>query len=86
MLETEGGPLEKLGNARTVLKTILDLGGVVAEASVCLFLRRAPTKQRYSAQLHPSAKLVVALCTKAWEVCIWRVYVIALQPLMLRFQ
>ncbi|KAF8598901.1 hypothetical protein BDV93DRAFT_321708 [Ceratobasidium sp. AG-I] len=48
MIETGNGPLDRMGNARAVLKTILDFGGVVAE-------------------LHPTAKLVVGLCTKAWE-------------------
>ncbi|KAF8600055.1 hypothetical protein BDV93DRAFT_511122 [Ceratobasidium sp. AG-I] len=48
MIENENSPLERIGNARVVLKTVLDFGGVVAE-------------------LHPIAKLVVGLCTKAWE-------------------
>ncbi|KAF8598914.1 hypothetical protein BDV93DRAFT_512070 [Ceratobasidium sp. AG-I] len=48
MIETENGPLDRMGNARAVLKTILEFGGVVAE-------------------LHPTAKLVVGLCAKAWQ-------------------
>ncbi|KAF8598899.1 hypothetical protein BDV93DRAFT_478129, partial [Ceratobasidium sp. AG-I] len=42
------GPLERMGNSRVVLKTIIGFGVVVAE-------------------IHPTAKLVVGLCTKAWE-------------------
>ncbi|KAF8605751.1 hypothetical protein BDV93DRAFT_543347, partial [Ceratobasidium sp. AG-I] len=49
MVEETNGPLDRLGNSREVLKTILGFGAVVAE-------------------LHPTAKLVIGLCTKAWEL------------------
>ncbi|KAF8594663.1 hypothetical protein BDV93DRAFT_159998, partial [Ceratobasidium sp. AG-I] len=48
LIEETQGPLNRLGNFREVLKTIVDFGAVVAE-------------------LHPTAKLVVGLCTMAWE-------------------
>lgn len=39
MIENENGPLERMGNARMVLKTILDFGGVAAEVSLCVRVR-----------------------------------------------
>ncbi|KAF8598856.1 hypothetical protein BDV93DRAFT_320881 [Ceratobasidium sp. AG-I] len=51
MTKGSNGPLDKIGNARVVLKTLLGFGMAVAE-------------------LHPIAKVVVGLCTKAWEVCV----------------
>ncbi|KAF8596004.1 hypothetical protein BDV93DRAFT_80081 [Ceratobasidium sp. AG-I] len=49
MVEETQGPLDKLGNSRETLKTILGFGAVVSE-------------------LHPIAKLVIGLCTRAWEL------------------
>ena len=69
-IEETPGPLDKLANSRETLKTLLNFGVVVAEVSLSLF----PTINKYEyvsfEQLHPIAKLVVGLCTKAWEVCI----------------
>lgn len=44
MLEDEKGPLGGMGNARPVLKTLLDLGSAVAEVSPCSFFGTASSK------------------------------------------
>ncbi|QRW13889.1 hypothetical protein RhiLY_12888 [Ceratobasidium sp. AG-Ba] len=56
ILAAEKGPLETLGKARLVLEKVVDFGEALADACPASL-----------ASLNPSAKIVVALFTAAWE-------------------
>ena len=69
--EMERAPsvLDTLGKARPVFKTMLEFGSAVAEVSACTRHYSAEADSRDPPKLHPTAKIVFAVCEKAWTVC-----------------